>query len=92
MIVQLLLKLVYNFLSLLLVFDLPSMPDDVYTYISDALSYVSSGIDLLSGFIGSSAVIYLGALLSIVVLIESAWLVYRFIMWVLRKIPILGIE
>lgn len=92
MIIEKVLDVIYNLFDLMLVFDLPSMPSSVSSYISDVIGYVTSGINLLSGFIGSSAVVYCSTLLIVVISIESTYLIYKFVMWILKKIPFLGIE
>lgn len=73
------------FAGLFSLFNIPSMPQGVQDIISDFVGYLSTGIAVLSNYVDMN---YLLTLFSTVCLLEGAILIYRFIMWIVRKIPI----
>lgn len=90
MIIEALLNVLYNvFSALTSAISIPALPDDVSTYFSTALSYLKTGIQILSAFTPLS---YLLTLFGIVVALEVGLKLYHFVMWVLKKIPMLGIS
>lgn len=90
MIVELVFDLIYAVLSVLtLSLKLPSMPVKVVEIIATAMDYITSGIAIVSAYVDMS---YLLMLFGVIFAIEVALLAYHIIMWILRKIPILGIE
>lgn len=90
MIVKGLLDLLYGIFDVLtLPISIPGIPDGVKEIIATALDYITSGVGILAQFFDMN---YLLGLFSIVIIIEGAVLVYKFVMWVLKKIPMLGIE
>lgn len=90
MIVKGLLDLLYGIFDVLtLPISIPGIPDGVKEIIATALDYITSGVGILAQFFDMN---YLLGLFSIVIIIEGAVLVYKFVLWVLKKIPMLGIE
>lgn len=90
MIVELVFDLIYAVLSVLtLALKLPSMPVKVVEIIATAMDYITSGIAIVSAYVDMS---YLLMLFGVIFAIDVALLAYHIIMWILRKIPILGIE
>lgn len=90
MIVSGLLTLIKGFLSLLLnPISIPMLPDGVETTIDQGLDYISDGLGIFAAFTHYS---YLLSLFMIVLVIEAAMLVYKFVRWLLQKIPMLGIK
>lgn len=92
MIVSALLNLIYNILSLLLVFELPDLPESVVAVADSIIGYISTGFSILRTFVGSTCMGILAVLFVLVVAMNAAYLVYSIVFWVLRKIPLLGIE
>ena len=65
------------------------MADSGYKNSSDFMEYLQTGLQILAVY---THLEYLLVLIGIVVLIDAAMLIYHFVMWVLKKIPMLGIE
>lgn len=71
------------------VFEVPEMPDNVQTIMDTFTGYLTTGIAILQNFVHMD---YLLILFGIVVAFNAGILIYKGIMWVLRKIPMLGIS
>ena len=71
--------------ALFSLFKFPSMPDGVQDIISTFVEYLATGIAIVSNYVDMS---YLLSLFTIVALVEGAILIYHFIMWIVRKIPV----
>ena len=90
MIIKALLELLYSVFSVLtLPISIPGIPDEIKTVLATALDYMTSGVGILSQFFDLN---YLFMLFSLFLIIEGALLIYKLVMWVLRKIPMLDIE
>ncbi len=88
------LEAVFNLVSGLirLVFgwiNLPDMPEAVMSVIDELFTILQGSIGLLSVFVDISMVKILLPVLLIVINFEKVW---KFTMFILRKIPFLGIE
>lgn len=92
MIVKGLLQLIYSLLNGLFVFDLPNMPDTITTLWSELVGYVVTGIDVIRVFIGDTAMSVCALLLSLIIGMNVAYFVIGVIFFVLRKIPIVGVN
>ena len=92
MIVKALLTLVYNVLSLLLVFNLPELPASVITIANSVTGYISTGISIVASFVGSTCMGVIGVLLALVIAMNAAYFLYSLVFWVIRKIPMLNIR
>lgn len=92
MIISALLTLVYNVLSLLLVFNLPELPASVTTIANSVIGYVSTGISIVAAFVGNTCMGVIGVLLALVIAMNAAYLLYSLVFWVIRKIPMLNIR
>lgn len=90
MIIEALMNLILNVFSLLTSpINIPSMPADVETYLSNFLEYMEMGLQVLAVY---TPLEYLLVLFGIIVAIDVGLAVYHFVMWVLKKIPMLGIS
>ena len=90
MIINGLLTVILRLLQLLLTpIDIPDLPPEVASIFSTALGYLQSGLGIFAAFCHFN---YIMTLFSAVVVIEAAMLVYKFIRWVLQKIPMASIE
>lgn len=90
MIVELIFDLIYAVLSVLtLALKMPAMPVKVVEIIATAMDYITSGLAIVSAYVDMS---YLLTLFGIIAVIDFVIVAYHIIMWILRKIPILGIE
>ncbi len=90
MIVNGLLNLLYSVFDILtLPIAIPGIPDGVKQILATALDYITSGVGILAQFFDMN---YLFSLFSLIIIIEGAVLIYKFVMWVLKKIPMLGVK
>ena len=82
--------MVYTLFSLLTaVVDIPSMPEEIQEIILHVIDYISTGISLLANWTHLG---YLLMLFGVVVAVDAGIMLYKLIMWFVRKIPMLGIE
>lgn len=90
MIISGLLNLIKLLLTALLSpIHIPDLPQNVNTLLNQAVGYMVDGLGIFAAFTHFS---YIMALLAIVLIIEGAMLLYKFIRWVLKKIPMANIE
>ncbi|MBQ8239825.1 MAG: hypothetical protein IJZ38_03145 [Bacteroides sp.] len=90
MIIKALMDLIYNlFVLLTSPISIPGLPDEVSGFISYALEYIRLGIGLLANW---TDIGYLLVLFGIVVAVDVGVLLYKLVMWVIAKIPMIGIE
>jgi hypothetical protein len=86
------LNVIYTVLSVLLVFQLPELPASVITVANTAVGYVTSGVNVIHLFIGNTAMGVLTLCFKLVILFNAAYFLYSVVMWVLRKVPFLGLK
>lgn len=85
-----LMQLLYWFLSVLLFpIHIPSLPSGIDTVLDSVLDYIDQGLDILAAFTHFS---YISSLFVASLGIYAAMLIYKFIIWLLKKIPAAGIE
>lgn len=90
MLIEGLLNIVYSLLELLTApINIPGMPDEVRSLITIALDYIKVGIALLANW---THLEYLLLLFGLVLGVDVGLLLYKLVMWFLKKIPMLGIE
>lgn len=88
--IKLLKKLVSLILSpLIALIDFPAIPTGLAEYTDQFITYIKSGMGFISYFLPMSLV---NALLTFVVACELFMFGYRVVMWILKKIPMLGVE
>lgn len=94
MIIKKLLDLCLSLLTLLLsgVEGIPDIPAGLLSIIQTALQYILSGIDLLTMFLGETAVSFMGVCLDIIIAANLFYFGYSAVMWFVKKIPFLGIK
>lgn len=90
MIIEALMGLMYGLLDWLTApFNIPLLPPEVHDILSMVLDYLGIGFGILANYCHLD---YLFVLYGIVLAFDGGMLAYKFIMWVLRKIPVLGID
>ena len=90
MIIEALMQVVFVLFELLTSpISIPSLPDEVHSFLNSALVYLENGISILSNYVDLS---YLSILIGIVLAVDAGLLIYKLVMWIIRKIPMLGIE
>lgn len=92
MIIVGLMNLIKGLLSLLLVFNLPALPDSVHQTMLTVAGYLGDGISVIRAFIGPEAMGVLATLMTLTLAINAAYFLYTGVMWILEKIPMLGIK
>lgn len=90
MLIEALINLLYSVFSLLTaVINIPSLPETVMESMDTFFGYVQAGVGILAAY---SHIGYLLVLFGIIIAVDIGILVYKFVMWVIKKIPFLGIE
>jgi len=90
MIVQALMDLVYGLFSLLTSpINIPSLPDGVASVLSMLTDALGTGLGLLACYTHLG---YLITLFGLIVAVDAGLMIYKFVMWILRKIPMFGIS
>lgn len=90
MIIELLLSALYNLFSLLTTpINIPTLPTSIQNVLDMALGYISAGVGILANY---THIEYLLTLFGIIILIDVGLAVYKFVMWVIRKIPMINIS
>lgn len=89
MIIQLLLQLIYTIFDKLLILNIPQLPEQVQTYINSFFDYLVSGASILANYTPLS---YLLVLFGVVLAVDIGINVYKFVMWILKKIPMIGVS
>lgn len=90
MIIEKILDLIYKLIDILMVFQIPSLGEDTTGQVKDMLTTAFNAcIGFVDIFIPWNVV---KILLPIAIVIINAEHIYNFIMWILRKIPFLGMS
>lgn len=90
MIIKALLDLLYGvFAVLTLPINIPALPDGAIAAITNVTQYIVTGVAILGTYVDIS---YLWTLFMLVISIDIGIGVYRFVMYILRKIPFFGIK
>lgn len=89
MLIELLLNLIYKLLGLLLIFEIPQLPSQVTIYIDSMFNYLVSGASILANYTPLS---YLLTLFGIILAVDVGINIYHFVMWILKKIPMLSVR
>lgn len=90
MIVEGILELIFSLFEIIFSFiELPALPAAIQNVIDTAMSYMLGGIGFLKVFLDFD---FLGVLVPIVIIIINLDKLWKLVMFILRKIPFLGIE
>ena len=90
MIIDGLLNLIYNLLDLLFTpIDIPDLPQQASTVMSEAATRLSEGAGIFATFCHYQ---YIITLVTVVLAIDAALLIYKFIRWIIQKIPMASVE
>ncbi|MCI6256858.1 MAG: hypothetical protein MR648_09705 [Clostridiales bacterium] len=92
MIVKMLLQALIGMFDTLWIVELPDFPEIITTGLNAASGYLVAGANMLAGFLGASncTIFWIG--LELVVALNVIYAGYSLVMWVLKKIPMLGIQ
>lgn len=90
MIIKLFLDAIYAVFKVLTsAINIPSLPHEVQSFLTQALEYITTGIGILANY---TDIGYLMILLGIIVSIDIGIGIYHLVMWVIRKIPMANIS
>lgn len=90
MIVEALMGMMYTVLDWITsIFNIPAMPSEVSTILQTVLDAMTMGLTYIANF---THLDYLLTLFGIVMAFDVGVLGYKAVMWILRKIPMLGIK
>lgn len=90
MIIELVMNVIYGVFALLTTpINIPDLPSKVSTILSSTYEYIFTGVAIITNYVNYN---YLFILFSIIIAFEVGMHLYKFIMFILRKIPFLGIK
>lgn len=89
MIIEALLSAIYNIMDFMLFFNIPKLPEQVEPYIDTMFDYLVAGAGILANY---TPLDYLLILFSVLLAVDAAILIYHFVMWILKKIPMLSMS
>lgn len=89
MIISGLLTIILKVLDTLLIFTIPSLPNEIYGYLEKFFGYLESGASILANY---TPLPYLLTLFGIILVVDASIMIYHFVIWVLKKVPFVGIE
>lgn len=90
MIIELLLEALYGvFKVLTLPIKIPMFPEQATTYIEQFFDYLEMGAGILANYTPFS---YLMILFGVLIAVDVGIMLYHFVMWILRKIPMAGMS
>lgn len=90
MIIKALLDLIYTIFNVLtLPLDIPDLPPELNNIVSTMVEYIGFGLGILANY---THLDYLLTLFGIVVAIDVGLLLYKLVMFVIKKIPMLNVR
>lgn len=90
MIIKALLDLLYGVFALLTTpINIPELPEQAISSISAVTQYLITGISIIGVYVDIQ---YLWTLFLLVISVDVGIGVYKFVMFIIRKIPMLGIK
>lgn len=90
MIITGLINLIYTVFSVLTTpINIPDLPSEVSTYVSTLIEYIGTGLGILSNYTNLS---YLLVLFGVIVAIDVGLWLYKLVMFLIKKIPMLNIS
>lgn len=90
MIIKLLLDALYSVFELLTTpINIPDMPVEALNYIDQFFGYLTTGAGILANY---TPFTYLMILFGVLLAVDAGILIYHFVMWIIRKIPMAGMS
>lgn len=90
MIIKLLLDLIYTIFSVLtLPINIPPLPDEINGVVSTMIEYIGTGLGILANYTHLS---YLLTLFGVIVAIDVGLMLYKLVMFFIKKIPMLNVR
>lgn len=69
--------------------DIPAFPPEVSNLLNQIKDYIAMGMQIINAYVYGSVIV---TMLTITIAVFVAYEIYVFAMWVIKKIPVLGIE
>ncbi len=90
MLIELILDALYGIFSVLTApINIPRLPESVHGFLDTAFGYLQSGAGIVANYVDLT---FLLAIFGIILTVDIGIHLYHFVMWILRKIPMLSIE
>lgn len=90
MIIKLLLDLIYTIFSVLTApINIPDLPEQINGIVQSLIEYIGTGLGILSNY---THVSYLLTLFGVIVVIDVGLMLYKLVMFFIKKIPMLNIR
>lgn len=90
MIIELLLEALYGVFNVLtLPINIPPVPEEAMEYITQFFDYLVMGAGILANYTPFG---YLMALFGVIIAVDVGLMLYHFVMWIIRKIPLAGMS
>lgn len=90
MIIEMLLDALYSLFSLLTsAINIPGLPTEANDYITQFFSYLTAGAGILANY---TPFAYIMVLFGVILAVDVGIKLYHFVMWIIKKIPMLGIS
>lgn len=90
MIIEMLLDMLYGIFTLLTrPINLPKFPPQANEYLTSFFEYLTAGASILANY---TPFAYIMVLFGVIIAVDIGIKLYHFIMWILKKIPMLGIS
>lgn len=67
-------------------------PSGALAILNQITGYFQTGIQVISAFIGSTAIGVIALLIQLVIFLNAAYFLWSFVFWVIRKIPMLNVR
>lgn len=92
MIIKALADLIYKFLDVLFVFELPQIPSSVINIWNQVWASFGDGLGMLHVFMGDTAFAVVGTLLKLVIAANVLYFSVSLLWFIIKKIPFLNIS
>lgn len=90
MIIEMLMNVIFNVFDFLTsLIDIPSLPEQLHDVVNTAAQAIAMGVGILANY---TTYDYLLVLFGIFIAVDAGILLYHFVMWILKKIPFLGVQ
>ena len=89
MIIEMIMTALKNVLNILLVFEIPQLPSGVMEYVNTFFDYLVSACGIVANYIPFE---YCMTLFGVLLLVDGGITVYHFVMWIIRKIPMVSMS
>lgn len=89
MIIETIMTCIKNVLNILLVLEIPNLPSQVFDYVNTLFDYMVAGASILANYTPLS---YLLVLFGVLLAVDTGLMLYKFVMWIIRKIPVASIS